>query len=73
MTVAELIEALKAMPQDGIVIVEGCDCHGDANGCEVESFYGYDDDAPRVLITREGGVDAEDRRRRDATGLATPR
>lgn len=29
MTVAELIKALQAMPQDAEVTTEGCDCDGD--------------------------------------------
>lgn len=29
MTVADLIEALRLMPQDAIVVTEGCDCDGD--------------------------------------------
>ena len=32
LTVAELIEILKALPQDALVEVEGCDCHGDCKG-----------------------------------------
>jgi len=36
MTVAELIEALKAMPQDAFVYHQGCDCTGNASGVVLE-------------------------------------
>ena len=45
LTVAELIVALQAMPQDALVYHEGCDCIGDANGVCLESD-------GTVLITR---------------------
>lgn len=37
LTVAELIEALKAMPQDALVYHEGCDCYGNASAVHLES------------------------------------
>jgi hypothetical protein len=45
MTVAELIEALKSMPQEAEVWHEGCDCTGAANGVRL-------DDDGSVMITR---------------------
>lgn len=35
LTVKELIEKLNAMPQDAVVITEGCDCNGQADGVEL--------------------------------------
>lgn len=46
LTVAELIELLKAMPQDALVFHEGCDCYGEANGVV------FDETDKTVLITR---------------------
>jgi|GEM_PF-3734500 len=37
MTVAEIIEALKNMPQDALVYHEGCDCIGAADGVELQN------------------------------------
>lgn len=38
-TVAELIEVLKSLPQDLPVYADGCDCIGKAKGAEVEDYY----------------------------------
>lgn len=48
MTVAQLIEMLHGLPADLPVIVEGCDCVGDASGAVI-----HDD---RALITRPDGI-----------------
>ena len=45
LTVAQLIEELKKMPQDAPVMHEGCDCWGVANGVNLEKD-------GTVLITR---------------------
>jgi hypothetical protein len=45
MTVAEVIEKLRLMPQDALVYHEGCDCTGAADGV-------YLDDDGTVMITR---------------------
>jgi hypothetical protein len=37
MTVAEVIEALKTMPQDALVYHEGCDCNGAAASVELQN------------------------------------
>jgi len=47
MTVAELIEELKKMPQEHEVWTEGCDCYGKASG----SVSSYEDD--KILIERD--------------------
>ena len=49
MTVKELISELQKHPDDAKVIIEGCDCYGDANG--VEKF-----DSPIYKSPPEGGV-----------------
>jgi len=36
-TVAELIEQLQALPQDAVVLSEGCDCDGEAKGATLQS------------------------------------
>lgn len=59
MTVAELIEKLKAMPPDAQVETEGCDCVGQAEGVRL--------DGNEVLITRT--IDEYDRARK---GLLYP-
>ncbi len=46
-TVAALIEQLKALPQDLPVVIEGCDCYGDASGATL-----IEDKEPYVLIER---------------------
>lgn len=48
LTVSEVIDILKQMPQDLPVWHEGCDCIGSANGIIIEN--GRDGDY--VLITR---------------------
>lgn len=51
MTVAELILALQALPnQNELVWTEGCDCIGEASGIEYHPYYG-------LLVTRlKGGA-----------------
>ncbi len=51
-TVAELIEELRKMPQNLEVWAEGCDCTGEATGCEVLSGHGDDGKKQVVLICR---------------------
>lgn len=48
-TVGELIEMLKALPQDLPVYADGCDCIGPAKGAEVEGETRGD---PYVLVHR---------------------
>ncbi len=50
LTVSELIELLKQLPQDTEVWLEGCDCWGAANGVVV-----CKDRDNVVLITRNDG------------------
>lgn len=46
LTVAELIALLQKQPQDALVMHEGCDCYGHADGVKWVEDSGY------VLITR---------------------
>jgi hypothetical protein len=46
LTVTELIERLRRMPQSAEVITEGCDCYGDAVDVE------FDESDNTVLIRR---------------------
>ncbi len=59
MTVAELIDRLRGLPPALPVVLEGCDCFGDATGVEVvdEDHEGYkcgcNSDHPHALIRIE--------------------
>jgi hypothetical protein len=48
-TVAELIEFLKALPQDMPVLTEGCDCHGPCSGASVYTKH----TPPYVVLERD--------------------
>ena len=59
-TVKEVIEALKKWPEDAVVMLEGCDCTGEASGVisdyHTDSSIRYTDPiykAIAVLIERE--------------------
>ena len=52
MKISELIEKLKEFDPESVVVTEGCDCHGIANGVEILN-YSKDDGIKRILITRE--------------------
>ena len=49
LTVADLISLLQKQDPEMAVVVEGCDCEGDASGVEVHTDQS-------ILITRFGGV-----------------
>jgi hypothetical protein len=52
-SVAELVEILRTMPQDAPVLSEGCDCYGECRGAEV--YHDSDTGEARVLIARLDG------------------
>ena len=47
LTVAELIEQLQTLPQDFVVLAEGCDCVGEAAGARLYK------DRKEVIIFRQ--------------------
>jgi hypothetical protein len=49
MTVKDVLAALRSMPQDMIVELEGCDCVGQAMGVEL---FTYSNNETVVLLTR---------------------
>ncbi len=55
MTVAELIELLKAVPQNLEVIAEGCDCYGTISGCAIQERIW--DEPKRTVVAIERGYD----------------
>jgi len=58
-TVQELIELLKQMPPDALVVTEGCDCVGPWSG-EVERYATHDSDHTYVCINRDDDRKGED-------------
>jgi hypothetical protein len=48
-TVKELKELIKNLPEDYPVLTEGCDCEGPCNGIELKMI----DDKSYVVITRD--------------------
>lgn len=50
LTVAQLIELLHKMPQDTVVMIEGCDCYGFAGGVVLDENTGTVD----IIRTEDG-------------------
>lgn len=50
MTVAELIEKLRALPPDAPVLADGCDCWGEAQDVRLVDYEGK----KWALVAREG-------------------
>ena len=56
MTVAELIEALRDMPEDMPVITQGCDCEGNAYSLSITE----DPDSGTYVLIERGPSDTPD-------------
>lgn len=59
MTVGELVEMLKALPQDVLVYTEGCDCYGPSDGIRYEpNYWGqfHKGDVRGVIILRNDNL-----------------
>lgn len=52
-TVKQLIQKLKKLPQDLLVLADGCDCWGHADDAKVVKAGGGWGDVDTVLIVRE--------------------
>lgn len=62
LTVAQLIEALKTMPPDALVDMEGCDCSAYCVGVNTEYFVNAVPARVEVLLRRKNdGIRLEDK------------